>query len=137
MHLYQEAYGFTQLRLLVDVFEGWLGVLVLAVLAGGVALRAAWLARFAVISGAVALLGLAVLNPDAWIADHNLDRYAETGRIDWTYLRSLSDDAVPVLDRLPADERKASRISGGPAADPRWNEELASYRMPISWGPFI
>ena len=25
MHLYQEAYGFTQLRLLVDVFEGWLG----------------------------------------------------------------------------------------------------------------
>ena len=105
MHVYQEAYGFTRLRLLVDVFEGWLGVLVLAVLAGGVALRAAWLARFAVLSGAVALLGLAVLNPDAWIADHNLDRYAETGRIDWTYLRSLSDDAVPVLDRLPADER--------------------------------
>ncbi|MDX6279122.1 MAG: two-component system, OmpR family, sensor histidine kinase BaeS, partial [Kribbellaceae bacterium] len=26
MHLYQEAYGFTQLRLLVDVFEGWLGL---------------------------------------------------------------------------------------------------------------
>ena len=33
MHVYQEAYGFTQLRLLVDVFEGWLGLLVLAVLA--------------------------------------------------------------------------------------------------------
>ena len=30
MHVYQEAYGFTQLRLLVDVFEGWLGLLVLA-----------------------------------------------------------------------------------------------------------
>jgi hypothetical protein len=23
MHVYQEAYGFTRLRLLVDVFEGW------------------------------------------------------------------------------------------------------------------
>ena len=28
MHVYQEAYGFTRLRLLVDVFEGWLGLLV-------------------------------------------------------------------------------------------------------------
>ena len=35
MHLYQEAYGFTQLRLLVDVFEGWLGLLVLAVAVAG------------------------------------------------------------------------------------------------------
>ena len=36
MHVYQEAYGFTRLRLLVDVFEGWLGLLVLAVMAAGV-----------------------------------------------------------------------------------------------------
>ena len=36
MHVYQEAYGFTRLRLLVDVFEGWLGVLVLATMVGGV-----------------------------------------------------------------------------------------------------
>ena len=37
MHVYQEAYGFTRLRLLVDVFEGWLGLLVLAVLGAGAA----------------------------------------------------------------------------------------------------
>ena len=41
MSVYQDAYGFTRLRLLVDVFEGWLGLLVLATMAGGVALRAA------------------------------------------------------------------------------------------------
>ena len=35
MHVYQEAYGFTQLRLLVDVFEGWLGLLVVAVMVAG------------------------------------------------------------------------------------------------------
>jgi two-component system, OmpR family, sensor histidine kinase BaeS len=103
MHVYQEAYGFTRLRLLVDVFEGWLGLLVLAVLAGGLALRAAWLPRFALLSGCLALLGLAAINPDAWIADRNLDRQAETGRVDWSYLQHLSDDAVPVLTRLPAD----------------------------------
>lgn len=97
MHVYQEAYGFTRLRLLVDVFEGWLGLVVLGVMAAGVGLRARWLPRAALLSGTVLLLGLAALNPDAWIAEHNLDRYAETGKVDWTYLRGLSDDAVPVL----------------------------------------
>jgi two-component system, OmpR family, sensor histidine kinase BaeS len=121
MDLYQEAYGFTRLRLLVDVFEGWLGLLVLAALAGGIALRAAWLARFALLTGSVALLGLAVANPDAWIAQHNLDRYAETGRVDWSYLQGLSDDAVPVFMRQPADLAQCALV-GHDAADDDWLE---------------
>jgi len=121
MDLYQEAYGFTRLRLLVDVFEGWLGLLVLAALAGGIALRAAWLARFALLTGSVALLGLAVVNPDAWIAQHNLDRYAETGRVDWAYLRGLSGDAVPVFVRQPADLAQCALV-GRDAADDDWLE---------------
>uniref|UniRef100_UPI0015FFB79D DUF4153 domain-containing protein n=1 Tax=Nocardioides pelophilus TaxID=2172019 RepID=UPI0015FFB79D len=103
MSVYQDAYGFTRLRLLVDVFEGWLGLLVLATMAGGVALRAAWLPRFGLVSGAALLLGLAAINPDAWIARQNLDRYDETGEVDWTYLAGLSDDALPVLTDLPDD----------------------------------
>lgn len=122
MHVYQEAYGFTRMRLLVDVFEGWLGLLVLAVVAAGVTLRAAWLPRFAAVSGAVALLGLAAVNPDAWVAEHNLDRYAETGRVDWAYLRTLSDDAVPALvDRLPAD-LEACALAGHRSDDRGWLE---------------
>lgn len=97
MSLYQEAYGFTQLRLLVDVFEGWLGLLVLATMAAGWTLRGRWLPRFGLISGAVLLLGIAAINPDAWIADHNIDRYESTGKIDWYFLSQLSDDAVPTL----------------------------------------
>ncbi|MDZ5623529.1 DUF4153 domain-containing protein [Nocardioides sp. HM23] len=103
MSVYQDAYGFTRLRLLVDVFEGWLGLLVLATMAGGIALRATWLPRFGLVSGVVLLLGLAALNPDAWIARQNLDRYDETGDVDWTYLSGLSDDALPVLRDLPDD----------------------------------
>jgi two-component system, OmpR family, sensor histidine kinase BaeS len=121
MNLYQDAYGFTQLRLLVDVFEGWLGLLVVAVLAAGVMLRATWLPRFALISGVVALLGLAAVNPDAWIARQNLDRYADTGRIDWTYLRSLSDDAVPVLTSLSPAERFCA-LQGRRTPDDDWLE---------------
>jgi len=151
MHLYQEAYGFTRLRLLVDVFEGWLGLLVLAVLAGGVALRAAWLPRFALLSGTVALLGLAAVNPDAWIAERNLDRYAETGRVDWHYLHGLSDDAVPVFAGLPDDLGRCALLGRRAASDDwlEWNlgraraaeslsgvrvdrDEIAS-RCPESW----
>ena len=119
MHVYQEAYGFTRLRLLVDVFEGWLGLLVLGVMAAGVGLRARWLPRAALLGGAVLLLGLAAVNPDAWIAEHNLDRYAESGKVDWSYLQSLSDDAVPVLADVPEDER-ACALAGRVTVDDDW-----------------
>jgi hypothetical protein len=121
MHVYQEAYGFTRLRLLVDVFEGWLGLLVVAVLAAGVTLRAAWLPRLALLSGAGVLLGLALLNPDAWIARHNLERYEETGKVDWTYLNQLSDDALPAYDDLAPRERACALASRGPS-DHDWLE---------------
>jgi uncharacterized protein DUF4153 len=123
MSVYQDAYGFTQLRLLVDVFEGWLGFLVLAVMAAGAVLRATWLPRLALVSGVVALLGLAAINPDAWIARHNLDRYADTGQVDWSYLRSLSDDAVPVLADLPAEQRRCALANQTPSSDDwlEWN----------------
>ena len=121
MHVYQEAYGYTRLRLLVDVFEGWLGLLVLAVLASGIALRAAWLPRFALLSGIVALLSLTAVNPDAWIAERNLDRYAETGRVDWNYLHGLSDDAVPVFVELPDDLERCALL-GRKAASDDWLE---------------
>ncbi len=119
MHVYQEAYGFTRLRLLVDVFEGWLGLLVLGVMVAGVGLRARWLPRAALLSGAAMLLGLAAVNPDAWIAEHNLDRYAESGKVDWSYLQGLSDDAVPALADLSGDDRTCA-LAGRIAADDDW-----------------
>jgi two-component system, OmpR family, sensor histidine kinase BaeS len=121
MDVYQDAYGFTQLRLLVDVFEAWLGLLVVAVAVAGVLLRATWLPRFALISGVVALLVLAAINPDAWIARQNIDRFDATGRVDWTYLRSLSDDAVPVLADLPAAQRFCV-LEGRRTTDDDWLE---------------
>ena len=63
MDLYQDAYGFTRLRLLVDVFEGWLGLVVLAVIVAGIRLRGWWLPRMALLSGAALLLGLAAGQP--------------------------------------------------------------------------
>jgi hypothetical protein len=97
--VYEDAYGFTRLRLLVSVFEGWLGVVVVLVMVAGVGLRGRWLPRAALVTGAVALLALAVSNPDASIAGHNLARYLDTGKVDAAYLHGLSGDATPVLAR--------------------------------------
>jgi two-component system sensor histidine kinase BaeS len=123
MHVYQEAYGFTRLRLLVDVFEGWLGLLVLGVMAAGLTLRAAWLPRAALLSGAGLLLLLAAVNPDAWIAQHNVDRYDATGKVDWNYLQQLSADAVPVLATLPDVVAECALIGHTPGNDDwlEWN----------------
>ncbi len=104
MAVYQDAYGFTTLRLFVDVLEGWLGFVVLAIMVAGLARRGRWLPRVALVSGAAALVGLCAINPDAWVAGRNLDRYDATGRLDLRYLQDLSADAAPVIaERLPAD----------------------------------
>lgn len=103
MHLYEEAYGFTRLRLLVSVFEGWLGAVVLLVMATGVVKARGWLVPMAVRLGAVGLLGLAVFNPDLYIAEQNLARDDATVATDYVYLRELSADAYPAIWKLAQD----------------------------------
>lgn len=99
MLLYEEAYGYTELRLYVHVFLVWLALVF------GLFLLALW-TRPALFAGGclVAALGfLATLNginPDVTIAQQNLARYAESGKLDAYYLTHLSVDAVPAL--LPA-----------------------------------
>lgn len=108
MWAYQEAFGYTVLRLLVATCELWLGLVCLMVLAAGVHLRAAWLPRAVVASAVLALLGLATLNPDAYIAERNVARYAHTGLIDVGYLRGLSVDAAPELAKLREPSRSCA-----------------------------
>ncbi len=103
--LYQQTYGFTVLRLLVGVAEVWMGLVCLMVLAAGRSLRAAWLPRALATSALTALLGLVVLNPERFVAEWNVDRFAETGRVDAAYLGGLSADAVPALAALPEPVR--------------------------------
>ncbi len=137
MHVYQQAYGFTRLRLLVDVFEGWLGLLVVAVMVAGLIRRTGWLARLALLSGATLLVGLAALNPDAWIATQNIDRFHDTGRVDWAYLRGLSADALPTLAALPADERRCALPEASIGTDDwlEWNLGRFRARDVVGSGP--
>lgn len=104
MDLYQQAYGFTVLRVLVDGFELWLGLLVVMVAVAGVRLSGAWLPRAALLSAAVFLLVGGLANPEAWVAQRNIERYHETGRLDVAYLSTLGADAAPAIrSGLPRD----------------------------------
>lgn len=102
MDVYADAYGLTQLRLLVAFFEGWLGLVVLMVMLAGVRLRGQWVPRAVLLTGATTLLALAALNPDAYVAEQNLARFEQTGDVDWFYLSGLSADAAPALADVPA-----------------------------------
>nr|WP_307828351.1 DUF4173 domain-containing protein [Antrihabitans sp. YC2-6] len=104
MNVYQEAYGFTVLRLLVIAFELWLGLLLVLVLIARLQSAAAWVPRAALISGAAFVLAIGLANPEAWVAQRNIDRYNDTGKIDPVYLGTLGDDAVPtIVAGLPRD----------------------------------
>jgi hypothetical protein len=133
MHLYEEAYGFTRLRLLVSFFEGWLGLVVLLVLVAGIRLVGRWIPRAALLTGAAALLALAALNPDAYIAERNIERYTATQRVDWYYLSGLSADATPALAGLPSQLRGCVALPSAGSDDwLAWNLGRARARDAVS-----
>jgi hypothetical protein len=104
MSLYQEAFGYTVLRVFVDGFELWLGLVVVFLLVAGIKLSGWWVPRAVLVSAAVFALGFAAMNPDAWVAGRNIDRYDAGKPLDTLYLSTLSADASPVIaQRLPGD----------------------------------
>lgn len=120
MNLYEEVYGFTRLRLLVDTTILWLGGMFGLLLAAGWFWKAAWVPRATVALTAAAVLGLNVVNPDATIAERNIGRFEQTGNLDADYLSSLSVDAVPALMWLEEPIRSCvlGRIASRPPVDP-------------------
>ncbi|MGW3856611.1 DUF4153 domain-containing protein [Micromonospora arida] len=130
MQVYADAYGATRLRLVVATMELWLGLLFLLVGVAVVRLRAEWLPRLVIGTAVLALLGLALVNPDRLIADRNVDRYLETGRLDVDYVSGLSADAVPALARLPDPMRicALTQIAAEQPRDGLWATNLGRLR---------
>lgn len=109
MGLYETTYGYTELRLYVYVFMVWLGGLLAWFL------LTLWqrpeLFPVGIILTCVGFLAtLNLINPDAFIVRQNLAHYQATGKLDATYLVSLSDDAVPglmaVLAQVKSDDQE-------------------------------
>jgi hypothetical protein len=97
MWLYEQAYGFTLLRLLTHSFMAWLAVILLLFITALLWARPRLFSLGAPASALVYLLALNMLNPDALIVRENLARYQTTGDLDVPYLATLSADATPAL----------------------------------------
>lgn len=99
LSLYENAYGFTMLRLYSHLFAGWIAVvfLLLAADLGGVFRSRRWFVGATAMTALGLLLVLNFANPEALVARFNVDRAATTGKLDPQYLSDLSSDAVPTL----------------------------------------
>ena len=122
LRLYEDAYGLTRPRFAAEAFALWLGGTFLLVVLLGAAGRARELPWLGSAWAAIALVGFSFANPDARIAQRNIDRWRETGRIDIGYLSTLSADAAPALGRLPTQLRRQAlrEISRRLADDEPW-----------------
>ncbi|MGA5048764.1 DUF4153 domain-containing protein [Streptomyces arboris] len=108
MDLYVEEYGLTRLRISVAAMELWLGVVFVLILAAGV-FGARFLPRAIAVSAAAAVLAFGAISPDAVVAEQNVQRFEDDRTsIDLDYLKDLSADAVPALDKLPEPQRSCA-----------------------------
>jgi hypothetical protein len=97
MWLYEQAYGFTLLRLLTHSWMLWLATVLLLFLAALLYDRPRWFSLGLPAAAACYLLALNLLSPEAMIVRENLARYAVTGDLDSAYLMTLSPDATPAI----------------------------------------
>jgi len=99
LQLYEEAYGFTMLRLYSHIFAVWIGLIFLLLAAdfAGLFKRRRWFVGAVSVSAMVVLLALNVINPEAIVVSLNVARAQATHKIDAQYLATLSNDATPTL----------------------------------------
>jgi hypothetical protein len=119
LRLYQEAYGWTELRFVVLVAIAWLGGALALTASLLAARRTRWVLHGLGIGVAVAVLGMNAVGPQAVVAQRNLERaidpslVAPGGRtgLDAAYLDELGDEAVaPIVDawKLLGDTDRAA-----------------------------
>jgi hypothetical protein len=119
LRLYQSMYGWTELRFVVLVAIAWLAVALVAAAVLLLTRRTRWTLHVLGIAVLVAITGMNVVGPQAFVTERNLERaidpslVPEGGRtgLDTDYLVTLGDEAVvPVVDawdRLGPEDREA------------------------------
>jgi hypothetical protein len=96
MSLYEEAYGFTYLRVLTHAFMIYLFVLFIATLVK-IWYKPLILLKFYIVISIAAYTLVNYINVDRLIVINNIERYDKGYSLDIDYLTTLSYDAVPLL----------------------------------------
>ncbi|MFK5969697.1 MAG: DUF4173 domain-containing protein [Candidatus Marithrix sp.] len=97
MYLYTSVYGFTELRFYISFFMLWLMVLFIWFSFTILRSKRTQFTFGAITSGLFFIALLHVINPDARIAEFNLERLQVKQRFDASYITSLSTDAIPTI----------------------------------------
>jgi uncharacterized protein DUF4153 len=121
--LYEEAYGFTMLRLYSHVFAVWVAVvfLLLGLDFLGVWHLRRWFVGATVVSALLVLLGLNIGSPEAMVVALNTSHAQTAHKIDSGYLAELSSDATPALldSRERLDPALRSQVTSAACAGSR------------------
>jgi hypothetical protein len=126
LNIYEHAYGFTLLRILVQAFIIWLA---------GVFLWLSYKLIFKIqehtfifgifLSVITFFIFFNLINPDALVARKNIAQFAQTGNLDTNYLSDLSADAIPTL--LPLLEMSNAKDKYGNSLPKKIATELKKY----------
>ncbi len=101
LSLYEEAYGFTMLRLLSHMFIVWLALTFVSLLFHIIREERENKFAFRLFASVIAFFALlSIINPDALIARQNINRFEQTNKLDVIYLSNLSEDATPIIAKL-------------------------------------
>ena len=103
MYLYEEAYGFTHLRVFTHVFMLWLGVLFVFFLLSLFSIKPQIFALGVLVTSIGYLFTLNVMNVDLYLAQRNIERFYQGYALDLSSLGRLSADAVPAVVGLYRD----------------------------------
>ena len=97
MHLYETAYGYTQLRLYVYLILAFMTVF-MGLITLGIWQRHYRVVEWSILVGLAYFLVIGFINVDALIVENNMERYYETGALDIYYLMTeLSEDGIPAV----------------------------------------
>jgi len=132
LSLYEEAYGFTMLRLYSHVFAVWTGVVFLLLAADFIGLwsHRRWFIGATATTAAVVLLGLNIANPEAIVVGLNTNHAQITHKIDGAYFAELSSDATPALlaSRAELAPDLRNQVTNAACAGPRdYSPPIAAY----------
>lgn len=111
MRLYVDLYSLSTQRVYVLASLGWMALMLLWFLLTTVRGRSDRFAFGAFVALLATILGVNAINPDATVVEYNVALATPGKVIDGQYLRSLSDDARPMLIRYAAKLDPDTRAS--------------------------
>lgn len=104
MFLYEQAYGYTQLRLYVYMILAFM-IVFMALITLGIWNKRYRVIEWSIVIGLCYFLVISYVNVDVIIVENNVARYEETDEIDLYYLiNELSEDAVPSVIHFVENE---------------------------------